>query len=72
MQDVFGHLAPPGKKVVDDNLRSLMFGNYMGRRDDVRMYDEITDVDKLKEVGVTQSVKHIFLWEMHISYVPYP
>ena len=52
MQDVFGHLAPPGKKVVDDNLRSLMFGNYMGRRDDARMYDEITDVDKLKEVGV--------------------
>ena len=52
MQDVFGHLAPPGKKVVDDNLRSLMFGNYEGKRDETKLYDEITDIDKLKGVGM--------------------
>jgi len=52
MQDIFGHLAPPGKKVIDDNLRSLMFGNYAGKRDDGKLYDEIADVDKLKVVGI--------------------
>ncbi|XP_073447159.1 dynein axonemal heavy chain 3 isoform X1 [Aquarana catesbeiana] len=46
---VLSHLAPTGK-VVDDNIRSLFFGDYFKPDSDVRVYDEITDLKQLTHV----------------------
>ncbi|XP_077305116.1 dynein axonemal heavy chain 3 [Lithobates pipiens] len=46
---VLSHLAPTGK-VVDDNIRSLFFGDYFKPDSDVRVYDEITDLKQLTNV----------------------
>ncbi len=48
--NIFSHLATPGKQVTDDDIRSLMFGDYMGSKDEERMYDEIKEMDELREV----------------------
>ena len=47
---VFEHLAQVGKQVVDDDIRSLMFGDYMANKDEERLYNEIKDLDLLREV----------------------
>ena len=47
---VMGHLAVPGKMITDNDIRSLMFGDYMTSKDEERMYDEIRDLDTLREV----------------------
>ncbi|XP_063790494.1 dynein axonemal heavy chain 3 isoform X2 [Pseudophryne corroboree] len=46
---VLSHLAPTGK-VVDDNIRSLFFGDYFKHDSDVKVYDEITDLKQLTTV----------------------
>ena len=51
MNTMLGHLAVPGQSVTDDDIRSLMFGDYMGGRDDDKVYDEIKDLDQLREVS---------------------
>ena len=54
MTSVFSHLAVPGQQVCDDDIRSLMFGDYMSTsKGDERFYDEIKDLDLLKEVDHT-------------------
>ncbi|CAH2307190.1 dynein heavy chain 3, axonemal [Pelobates cultripes] len=40
------HLAPTGK-VVDDNIRSLFFGDFSKPDSDIKVYDEITDLKQL-------------------------
>lgn len=47
---ILGHLAVPGKQVTDDDVRSLMFGDYMGN-DGTRTYNEIRDQDELQKVA---------------------
>ena len=49
---IFGRLATPGKQPTDDDMRSLMFGDYMiNSRDAVKTYyDEIKDLNELREV----------------------
>ncbi|KAK1794827.1 hypothetical protein P4O66_009897, partial [Electrophorus voltai] len=42
------HLSPTGK-VLDENIRGLMFGSYGGRDADAKPYDEVTDVRLLAE-----------------------
>ncbi|XP_053327633.1 dynein axonemal heavy chain 3 [Spea bombifrons] len=46
---VLSHLAPTGK-VVDDNIRSLFFGDYFKPDSDIKVYDEITDLKQLTSV----------------------
>ncbi|KAG8433111.1 hypothetical protein GDO86_017410 [Hymenochirus boettgeri] len=46
---VLSHLAPTGK-VVDDNIRSLFFGDYFKPDSDTKIYDEITDLKHLTSV----------------------
>ncbi|OCT61613.1 dynein heavy chain 3, axonemal [Xenopus laevis] len=46
---VLSHLAPTGK-VVDDNIRSLFFGDYFKPDSDTKVYDEITDLKHLTSV----------------------
>ncbi|XP_072275027.1 dynein axonemal heavy chain 3 [Pyxicephalus adspersus] len=46
---VLSHLAPTGK-VVDDNIRSLFFGDFFKPDSDVKVYDEITDLKQLTNV----------------------
>ncbi|KAK2157592.1 hypothetical protein LSH36_188g04054 [Paralvinella palmiformis] len=48
-QTIFGHLAVPGKHVTDNDIRSLLFGDYMGMKDENKFYDEITDMEQLQE-----------------------
>uniref|UniRef100_A0A8C5QWI6 Dynein axonemal heavy chain 3 n=3 Tax=Leptobrachium TaxID=161697 RepID=A0A8C5QWI6_9ANUR len=46
---VLSHLTPTGK-VVDDNIRSLFFGDYFKPDSDVKVYDEITDLKHLTSI----------------------
>ncbi|KAM4697749.1 dynein axonemal heavy chain 3 [Rhinophrynus dorsalis] len=46
---VLSHLTPTGK-VVDDNIRSLFFGDYFKPDSDTKVYDEITDLKHLTTV----------------------
>ena len=52
MNAVFGHLAQPGKQVTDDDIRSLMFGDYMASKEEDKMYNEIKDLDALRVVSL--------------------
>lgn len=47
---MFGHLAVPGKHPTDDDLRKLMFGDYMQQQQQSSNYDEIKDFQLLAEV----------------------
>ena len=42
------HLAT-GPKIKDDDIRSLFFGDYLSGTGDNKVYDEVTDYDKLTE-----------------------
>ena len=55
-QTIFGHLAVPGKQATDNDLRSLMYGDYMGIKDENKFYDEITDLEQLREVGLCRDL----------------
>lgn len=46
MDQLLGHLSHSGH-VNDDDLRSLMFGDYMFPDADPRVYDEVTDLPQL-------------------------
>ncbi|MEE6497717.1 hypothetical protein FKM82_002819 [Ascaphus truei] len=46
---VLSHLAHTGK-VVDDNIRSLFFGDYCKPDSDIKVYDEITDLKHLTSI----------------------
>ncbi|KAJ3092439.1 Dynein heavy chain 3, axonemal [Quaeritorhiza haematococci] len=49
--DVFGHLkANPNGKVEDDDMRSLMFGDYVVPDAAVKFYNEVTDVKQTSDV----------------------
>uniref|UniRef100_A0A8W4FGK9 Dynein axonemal heavy chain 3 n=1 Tax=Sus scrofa TaxID=9823 RepID=A0A8W4FGK9_PIG len=43
------HLSPTGK-IVDDNIRSLFFGDFFKPESDQKIYDEITDLKQLTAV----------------------
>ena len=43
---ILGHLSTSGS-VVDDNVRSLFFGDYMVSEN--KIYDEVTDLKELTE-----------------------
>ncbi|XP_042639137.1 dynein axonemal heavy chain 3 [Orycteropus afer afer] len=49
MEKVLIHLSPTGK-LVDDNIRSLFFGDFFKPESDQRIYDEITDLKQLTVV----------------------
>ncbi|KAJ3297193.1 Dynein heavy chain 3, axonemal [Borealophlyctis nickersoniae] len=50
-EEVFGHLdANKDGKVEDDDMRSLMFGDYTQPDVAVRYYDEVADVGKVSEI----------------------
>jgi len=50
---IFGQLATPGKHPTDDDMRSLLFGDYMvSSREAIKTYyDEIKDLTLLREVS---------------------
>ncbi len=45
---VLGHLSMSGK-VIDDNIRSLFFGDYMNAEGE-KIYDEVSDLKELTKV----------------------
>ena len=47
---LLGHLAEGGKAVVDDNIRSLFFGDYMIPGAEPRIYDEVQSFSDLTSV----------------------
>uniref|UniRef100_A0A8C5KDB1 Dynein axonemal heavy chain 3 n=1 Tax=Jaculus jaculus TaxID=51337 RepID=A0A8C5KDB1_JACJA len=46
MEKVLIHLSPTGK-IIDDNIRSLFFGDFLKPESDQKVYDEITDLKLL-------------------------
>eukprot|EP00794_Sanderia_malayensis_P006878 gene6878-7653_t len=48
-----GHLTKPGSPVVDDDVRSLFFGDYLKGKKGGKLYDEVTDFDSLQAVMQT-------------------
>ena len=51
MNSSLGHLSKnQGKHLVDDDIRSLIFGDFLSGKEDERVYDEIMDLDELREV----------------------
>ncbi|XP_006876041.1 PREDICTED: dynein heavy chain 3, axonemal [Chrysochloris asiatica] len=49
VEKVLIHLSPTGK-IVDDNIRSLFFGDFFQPESDQKIYDEITDLKQLTVV----------------------
>ncbi|KAM5227717.1 LOW QUALITY PROTEIN: dynein axonemal heavy chain 3 [Ctenodactylus gundi] len=49
VEKVLIHLSPTGK-IVDDNIRSLFFGDFFKPESDLKIYDEITDLKQLTVV----------------------
>ena len=49
---LFEHLATE-QQVTDDNIRSLMFGDYMTSKEEQKSYDEVQDLETLREVMET-------------------
>ncbi|XP_064448835.1 dynein axonemal heavy chain 3 [Mirounga angustirostris] len=49
IEKVLIHLSPTGK-IVDDNIRSLFFGDFFKPESDPKIYDEITDLKQLTVV----------------------
>ena len=37
--------------MAKDNIRSLMFGDYLSKGKDERLYDEIQNLEELRQVG---------------------
>ncbi|XP_077865268.1 dynein axonemal heavy chain 12 [Saccoglossus kowalevskii] len=53
---LFDHLTPDGGKVNEDDMRSLMFGDYMNpeAEPDERLYEEVKSIDEFYKVVETQ------------------
>ncbi|XP_052779096.1 dynein axonemal heavy chain 3-like isoform X2 [Mya arenaria] len=50
MNSLFSHITgDPKADVTDDNIRSLMFGDYMSKGKAEKLYDEIEKLDELRE-----------------------
>uniref|UniRef100_A0A5F8HDN5 Dynein axonemal heavy chain 3 n=1 Tax=Monodelphis domestica TaxID=13616 RepID=A0A5F8HDN5_MONDO len=49
IEKVLIHLSPSGK-IIDDNIRSLFFGDFLKPEADVKIYDEIIDLKTLTSV----------------------
>ena len=43
---ILSHLSPSGK-IKDENIRSLIFGDYMQPDSAAKIYDEVTDLKEL-------------------------
>ncbi|KAG7500858.1 dynein heavy chain 3, axonemal [Solea senegalensis] len=52
MEQLLGHLSEDGN-VVDECIRSLFFGDYAMPDSDIKVYDEITDLNLLQDVMET-------------------
>ena len=51
MNGLFSHITgDPKTDVTDDNIRSLMFGDYLSKGKDERLYDEIQNLEDLRQV----------------------
>ena len=52
LNNLFCHILDPSQLVVDDDIRCLVFGDYMKKGED-KLYDEIQDLDELREVSLS-------------------
>jgi len=53
MNMLFSHITgDPKAEVTDDDIRSLMFGDYMSKGKGEKLYDEIEKLDELREVSM--------------------
>lgn len=52
MNVLFSHIMTDSSiGVTDDDIRSLMFGDYLSKGKEEKFYDEILNLNNLKEVG---------------------
>jgi len=59
---VLSHLSQSGK-IEDENIRSLIFGDYMDTESAVRIYDEVKDLKEL-----TSTIDQLVL--LNSSFIP--
>jgi len=53
MSVLFSHITgDPKADVTDDNIRSLMFGDYLNKNKSEKLYDEIQNLDDLRKVTI--------------------
>ena len=51
LNNLFSHIVEPGQLIVDEDIRTLIFGDFMSKsKGDERLYDEIQNLDELREV----------------------
>lgn len=52
MNGLFNHLKfdDQTRGIIDDDLRSLMFGDYMSAKNEEKSYNEVVNTDLLREV----------------------
>jgi len=74
---LLGHLGD-GKTVTDADMRNLMFGDYMDPKADPRVYDEITELEKISDImegylkeynSVSKNQMHLVLFEFAIEHI---
>ena len=75
LNSLFSHIADPGQLIVDEDIRCLIFGDYMKKGGEDKLYDEIQDLDELREVsGVTvytERVNSRHVWRENESLCQY-
>ncbi|CAG7816608.1 unnamed protein product [Allacma fusca] len=47
---LLGNLVPPKSTIDETHIRNLFFGDYMDPQSDIKIYDEVTDLDELNEI----------------------
>ncbi|PVD24893.1 hypothetical protein C0Q70_15383 [Pomacea canaliculata] len=50
LNNLFSHIVDASRLIVDDDIRSLIFGDYLKKKEDEKLYDEIQNLDELREV----------------------
>jgi dynein heavy chain len=78
VQKLLGHLAAGGVALQDIHIRNLMFGDFMDPHADIKIYDEITDLDEASETMekylseynmLTKTPMHLVLFKFAIEHV---
>lgn len=53
LNNLFSHIADPEKLIGDEDIRTLIFGDFLNKsksKGDQRLYNEIQELSELKEV----------------------
>lgn len=64
LNTLFSHIVEPGKLIVDEDIRALIFGDFITKsKGDERQYDEIQNLKELREVDGTFFLYDLFYYD---------